>query len=128
YKLKGIEKVDSLAWDAHKMMFVPAACTLLFYKDKEKSYGAFRQEASYVFEKAPDTYTEFDSAEKNFECTKRPLIMSLWALWTLYGRALFADKIEYLCQLTGQAYQILRDQADFATIHQPESNILCFRY
>lgn len=128
HKLKGIEKADSFVWDAHKMMFVPPACTLLFYKNKEKSYGAFHQEASYVFEKEPDIYTQFDSGNENFECTKRPLIMNLWVLWALYGKALFANKIEYLCQLTEQAYQILTDEPDFETLHQPEANILCFRY
>ncbi|MCP2727316.1 pyridoxal phosphate-dependent decarboxylase family protein [Limnofasciculus baicalensis] len=128
HKLKGIAKADSFFLDAHKMMFVPAPCTLLFYKNKEKSYGAFRQDASYVFEKKPDIYTEFDSAEQNFECTKRPLIMNLWVLWTLYGKALFADKINYLCQLTKHAYEILNSEADFQTIHQPEANLLCFRY
>jgi L-2,4-diaminobutyrate decarboxylase len=128
HKLKGIEKADSFAWDAHKMMFVPAMCTLLFYKNKEKGYGAFRQDASYVFEKEPDVYTEFDSAEQNFECTKRPMIMNLWVLWALYGKALFANKIEHLCQLAEHAYQMLEDESDFETIHQPEVNILCFRY
>lgn len=127
-KLKGIEKADSLTWDAHKMMFVPLASSLLFYKNKEKSYGAFRQEASYVFEKEPSIYTEFTSALRTLECSKRPIIMNLWVLWTLYGKGLFADKIEYLCQLAEQAYQILKDEPDFETIHQPEANILCFRY
>lgn len=128
HKLTGIEKVDSFSLDAHKMMFVPAMCTLLFYKNKEKSYAAFQQEASYVFDKEPDIYTQFDSAEKNFECTKRPLIMNLWVVWTLYGRSLFADKMEYLCQLTDKAYQILKDEPDFITLHKPEANIICFRH
>jgi L-2,4-diaminobutyrate decarboxylase len=127
HKLKGIDKVDSLTWDAHKMMFVPAMCTMLFYRNKEKSYGAFRQDASYVFDEKPDIYTELDSGDKNFECTKRPMIMSLWALWAIYGRALFAEKIEYLCRLTEDLYQILRAEPDFETLHRPESNILCFR-
>lgn len=128
HKLKGIEKADSLAWDAHKMLFVPSPCSLLFYKNKEKSLGAFHQKASYVFEDHVDIYTEYDSAEKNFECTKRPMIMNLWVLWSIYGRALFSQKIDYLCQLTTAAYHVLSEQPDFETIHQPESNILCFRY
>jgi L-2,4-diaminobutyrate decarboxylase len=127
-KLQGLAQADSFVLDAHKMLFVPAMCTLLFYKDKAKSYGAFRQDASYVFEKNPDIYTEFDSAEKNFECTKRPLIMNLWVLWVLYGKRLFADKLEQLCRMTQEAYQILNAEADFQTLHQPEANILCFRY
>ena len=128
HKLKGIEKADSFVWDAHKMLFMPAVCTLLFYKDKAKSYGAFQQQASYVFEKEPDIYTELDSAEQNFETTKRPLIMNLWVCWELYGKALFANKLEYLCQLTQSVYQLLQDEADFSPLHQPEANILCFRY
>ncbi len=128
HKLKGIDKVDSFVWDAHKTMFLPGVCTLLFYKNKEKSYGAFHQDASYVFEKQPDVYTLFDRAKQNFECTKRPLIMNLWVTWSIYGWKLFADKLEYLCQLTQDAYQILEQEKDFQTIHDPEMNILCFRY
>lgn len=128
HKLAGIEKVDSFSLDAHKTMFVPAMCTLLFYRNKEKSFGAFHQEASYVFEKKPDVYTEFDSAEKNFECTKRPMIMNLWVVWALYGRTVFEDKINYLYELTQNAYRILSAESDFETLHKPEANILCFRY
>ncbi|MER5862907.1 aminotransferase class V-fold PLP-dependent enzyme [Kitasatospora sp. NPDC002040] len=127
-KLRGIEKADSLAWDAHKMMFVPAPCTLLFYRDREQGLGAFRQQASYVFDEEPDLYTALDSGGETFECTKRPMIMALWALWAVHGRALFAEKIEQLCRTTGQAHQVLLEQPDFEALHEPEANILCFRY
>ncbi|MEU3460657.1 pyridoxal-dependent decarboxylase [Streptomyces sp. NPDC006733] len=128
HKMRGIEKADSLTWDAHKMMFVPAPCTLLFYRNEERSRGAFRQTASYVFDEEVDVYTELDSGERNFECTKRPMIMPLWTLWSLYGRALFAEKIEYLCQLAESAHRTLQAERDFETVHRPEANILCFRY
>ncbi|MBO2445955.1 hypothetical protein J4573_02525 [Actinomadura barringtoniae] len=127
-KLRGIEKADSLTWDAHKMLFVPAPCTLLFYRRGETAAGAFRQRASYVFDDEPDIYSSFDSGDKNFECTKRPMIMPLWTLWSVYGRALFAEKIDYLCALTGEAHRILQAEPDFAVLHEPEANILCFRY
>lgn len=127
-RLRGIEKADSFSIDAHKTLFMPAICTLLFYKDAEKSYGAFHQEASYVFEKEPNPLTALDRAKQNFECTKRPMIMNLWVTWTLYGRELFAEKLEYLCDLTEQAHKILVEHPDFETIHRPQTNILCFRY
>ncbi|MGH4035384.1 pyridoxal phosphate-dependent decarboxylase family protein [Actinomycetota bacterium Odt1-20B] len=127
-KLRGIDQVDSLAWDAHKMLFVPAPCTLLFYRDAKASLGAFRQTASYVFDEQQNIYTALDSGDKNFECTKRPMIMTLWTLWAIYGQALFAEKIEYLCQLTQDAYALVEKQPDFETVHVPEANIMCFRY
>ncbi|MFI6300021.1 pyridoxal phosphate-dependent decarboxylase family protein [Nonomuraea sp. NPDC050790] len=127
-RLRGIEKADSLTWDAHKMMFTPAPCTLLFYRDKEKGLNAFKQRASYVFDEDPDVFTALDSGGKTIECTKRPMIMPLWALWAMYGRALFAEKIEYLCALARSAHRMLLAEPDFETAHYPESNILCFRY
>ena len=54
--------------------------------------------------------------------------MALWVLWAVYGKVLFADKIDYLCQLTEQAYDIVRTEPDFSPLHRPEANILCFRY
>lgn len=128
HKLTGIEKADSFCWDAHKMIFVPAVCTMLFYKNKEKSYGAFSQDASYVFEKKADKFTEYDSAEKTFECTKRPLIMNLWVIWSLYGKSLFSNKIEHLYNLTQSFYQLLVEQDDFKPLHKPEMNIISFHY
>lgn len=128
HKLKGIEKADSLTWDAHKMLFVPAPCSLLFYRHKKKAYNAFHQEASYVFDPHADVYSEYDAAGKNFECTKRPAIINLWMLWAVYGRALFAAKIESLCRVCQEAYNLLSIQPDFEIIHRPETNILCFRY
>ncbi|RXK85971.1 pyridoxal phosphate-dependent decarboxylase family protein [Filimonas effusa] len=128
HKLKGLEKADSFIWDAHKMLFTPGTCTLLFYKNKERSYGAFRQEASYVFEKQADIYTSLDSGEQNFECTKRPVIMNLWVSWAMHGKAVFSKKIDHLCHLANQAWNILLHEGDFQVIHEPQANILCFRY
>jgi L-2,4-diaminobutyrate decarboxylase len=128
HKLNGIHKADSFIIDAHKMLFVPGTCTLLFYKEKQKAKGAFQQKASYVFEKNEDVYTKYDSAEKNFECTKRPMIMNLWVPWAMYGKSVYSNKLEYLYELTQKAYHTILLQDDFVVHHQPEANIFCFSY
>ncbi len=128
HKLKGIEKADSITWDAHKMMFIPGTCSMLFYKNKNRSTSAFKQKASYVFEKEEDQYTKYDGAKKNIECTKRPMIMNLWSIWAFYGPKVFEQKIDFLCDLITQAYEHLLMDYDFETLHEPEANMLCFRY
>ncbi len=50
--LRGIERADSFCIDAHKTLFVPALCTLLFYRDRQKARSAFSQDASYVLTNA----------------------------------------------------------------------------
>ncbi|WP_083634422.1 pyridoxal phosphate-dependent decarboxylase family protein [Saccharicrinis aurantiacus] len=127
-KLKGIDQADSIVIDAHKTLFVPGTCTLLFYKNKLKAKQAFQQQASYVFEKDEDIYTAYDSADKNFECTKRPMIMNLWVPWAVYGKSVFSRKLEYLFKLTQLAYNTINISNDFVAHHQPETNIFCFSY
>ncbi len=128
HRLHGIARADSLTWDAHKLLFVPAACTLLFYKDKDKARGAFRQDASYVFDKHANGHADYEGAGKNVECTKRAMIMPLWVSWAMYGPAPFADKIALLCRATTDAEKIIAGEPDFETLHVPQANILCFRY
>jgi L-2,4-diaminobutyrate decarboxylase len=60
-RLSGIEKVDSFALDAHKTLFLPASCTLLFYRNKEHATKTFYKEASYIFE--PES-SRYDGGEK----------------------------------------------------------------
>ncbi|MDI2090899.1 pyridoxal phosphate-dependent decarboxylase family protein [Commensalibacter oyaizuii] len=125
-KVKDLSYADSFCLDAHKTLFVPAACTLLFYKNAAHSNLSFPSHASYVSE--TDEISRFESGTKNFECTKRPSILNLWVAWTLYGRTLFEEKLNYLVEITAQAYNYIQSLNDFEVLHAPESNILCFRY
>jgi L-2,4-diaminobutyrate decarboxylase len=127
-RLDGLERADSFCIDGHKTLFVPALCTLLFYRDRSKARGAFAQEASYVFDHHENSMTRFESGAKNFECTKRPAILNLWLIWAVFGPHVIAQKLEYLVDLTREAYSYLLRQPDFETVHEPEANILCFEY
>jgi len=127
-RLRGIERADSFILDAHKTLFVPAACTLLFYRDALSSQLAFEQVASYVFDDPYSEASRIESGGKNLECTKRPSIVNLWLLWSMYGPELLAAKLETLVELTVMAYAVIDEQSDFRVVHRPQSNILVFQY
>lgn len=127
-RVKGLQYADSFCLDAHKTLFIPAACTLLFYKDGSKAKSTFPVHASYVTEEFEDEVSKFESGTKNFECTKRPSILNLWVIWALYGREFFEAKLNYLVKITAQAYHYLNSLNNFEVLNVPESNILCFRY
>lgn len=127
-RLAGIETVNSFSIDAHKTLFVPAMCTLLFYRDQKAALGAFTQEASYVFSEKGGTIDAFESGGVNFECTKRPGILNLWLCWAMYGREIFERKLDHLVHLIRTANDLLRQQPDFLVHHEPDTNILCFSH
>jgi L-2,4-diaminobutyrate decarboxylase len=124
----GLDRADSLTWDAHKMLFVPALCAFLFYKNKRHSYEAFRQNAPYLFDPSAPGLAEFDSGLRTVECTKRAAAFGLWGVWSLFGPQLFADMVDVTFALGRTFYDKLRAAPDFEALHEPECNIVAFRH
>ena len=127
-RLAGLERADSVVWDAHKMMHVPALCTFVFYKDHAHRFEAFRQEAPYLFDPSDPGLAEHDSGLKTLECTKRAAAFALWGLWSLFGESIFADLVDATFGLARSLHEKLAAAADFVPLHEPEANIVAFRH
>ena len=124
--VKGIEKANSIIWDAHKMMRVPALCTAVLFSDFTYQAAAFQQKGSYVFH---DTeVVGVDSMPYTIECTKSALGTKLFWTFALEGEDKIAEFIDYTFQLAKDFYHLLEEEDDFSTPYFPQSNILCFRY
>lgn len=128
HQVAGLERADSLTWDAHKMLFVPALCAFLFYKNGRHSYEAFKQNAPYLFDPSAPGLAEFDSGLRTVECTKRAASFGLWGVWSLFGSQLFADMVDVTFDLGRILYEKLQEAADFIPLHDPECNIVVFRH
>lgn len=126
--LEGIERADSLIWDAHKMLFVPALCAFVFFRDKEHRFEAFRQNAPYLFDPSAPGLAEFDSGLKTIECTKRAAAFGLWGVWSLFGSQIFEDMVDVTFDMGRQLYEKLLAADDFEPLNDPECNIVTFRY
>ena len=126
--LAGVDQADSVTWDAHKMLYVPALCAFLLYRDQRHSYEAFRQNAPYLFDPAAPGMAEFDGALRTVECTKRGATLGLWGLWSLFGPGLFEDLVDVTFALAQTLHQKLLATEDFVPVHEPECNIVVFRH
>ncbi|MGD9580918.1 MAG: aspartate aminotransferase family protein, partial [Vampirovibrionia bacterium] len=125
--LKGVERADSIIWDAHKMMLVSALVTAVIFKDGDKSYNTFSQQASYVFEKEGKEEW-YNLCHRTMECTKTLMILKVYCSLSDYGTKLFSDYIDYTYDLTKQFAKELEKQGNFELATEPQSNIICFRY
>lgn len=129
-KLRGIDQADSITWDAHKMMHVPSLATFLLYRDAARSFLPFEQEAPYLFRtgEGEEDAAYIDAGLRTLECTKRGLALGAWGLWAVYGEGIFREIVETTVATTRAFYETLLAAPDFAPVHEPECNILCFRH
>lgn len=128
HKLAGIDRADTVTWDAHKMLHVPALCTFLFHREKARSFDTFRQEAPYLYDPTAPELADFDGGLRTVECTKRAMVLGLWAAWSLFGPRLFEDIVDVTFATAGRLHAKLSDSPDFEPLHEPEANIVVFRH
>jgi len=126
--VEGLHLADSVVCDAHKMMFMPALCALVFYRNPEHRYVAFQQTAPYLFDPSATGMAVYDNGVSNLECTKRAAAMGLWGVWSLFGSRLFEALVDSTLDLSQQFYELLAAQDDFQAYGRPECNIVVFRY
>jgi L-2,4-diaminobutyrate decarboxylase len=124
----GIEQADTVVCDAHKMMFMPALCAMLFYRDPAHRLAAFHQEAPYLFDPLAPELAQYDSGVANLECTKRAAAFGVWGVWSLLGPQIFADMVDVTIETARRFYELLIEADDFETLHEPQCNIVAFRH
>ena len=126
HKVKGMERADSLIWDAHKIMRVPALCTAVLYKNFKHQINNFQQKGSYVFHESE--VVGIETMPYTIECTKSALGTKLFWTFALEGADAITQYIEKTFAMARELYEILNQNPDFHCPYAPESNILCFRY
>jgi L-2,4-diaminobutyrate decarboxylase len=123
----GMGRADSVVWDAHKMMLLPALLTAVLFRDSRRSYEAFSQRADYLLRQ--HAHGEWwNPAHRTLECTKRMMGFELWAALALHGTRMFSDYVTRMFDLGRTFAAMLDDADDFELAVAPDCNIVCFRH
>ena len=126
--LSGIELADSVVWDGHKLMYMPAAVSAVLFKNEQHSYAAFSQDASYLFQGDNHEDEAFNLSYRTLECTKRMMALKLWAAFSLYGINGMGALIDEALNKAKVFAEKIQKQNNFELLMSPETNIVCFRY
>jgi len=126
--MQGSERADSLVWDAHKMLLMPALVTAVLFRDGSRSYEPFAQSASYLFGDVHPEEEWYNLASRTLECTKRWMALPLYTALSRRGAGFFAAYVERMVELAATLAGLLRESTAFELAVQPEANIVCFRY
>jgi L-2,4-diaminobutyrate decarboxylase len=127
-RLAGIERADSVVWDAHKLLMMPALVTGVLFRREPHAYEAFAQRASYLFASARPEETWWDLGQRTLECTKRAMALELWACLRAYGEEVFGAIVDRQHALAQELAGLVEAAPDFELALAPASNIVCYRH
>lgn len=127
-KLRGIERADSVVWDAHKLLMMPALVTGVLFRREAHAYEAFAQQASYLFADVRPADTWWDLGQRTLECTKRMMALEVWACLRAYGEPLLGAIVDRQHERAQELAALVEAAPDFELAVAPESNIVCYRH
>ena len=126
--LTGIDRADSVVWDGHKLLYMPATVSAVIFRNPKNSYAAFAQEASYLFQDGGGEAEAFNTSYRTLECTKRMMGLKLWAVFSIYGVDALGSLVDRVYATARRFADMLATSKDFELLMLPQTNIVCFRY
>ncbi len=127
HRVRGLDAARSVAWDPHKMMLLPLSAGMLLVRDERDLAAAFSQQAPYLFH-AREGGRSWDSGPRSFQCSRRSDVLKLWVALQRYGADGIGELYAALCERAAELHALIAERDDFEALHEPESNILCFRH
>ena len=110
-QLAGIGRADSVVWDLHKTLPFPGLVSLLAYARARDAYGAFAQQAEYLF-RTGDAGDE-NMGTRTLECTRPMLSFVAYLGFATVGADGLRTHVERLWELGGELAELVRESDDF---------------
>jgi len=128
WRVKGIHRARSLAWDPHKMMLMPLSAGMVLVRHGKDLERAFAQSAPYLFHSS-DSEVELspDLGKRSFQCSRRADALKVWVSLQRFGVGGIGAFYDRLCDLTTAIAEATTGGTVASPLHSPESNILCWR-
>ena len=126
-RMRGIQRARSLAWDPHKMMLLPLQAGMVLVRDERDLDAAFSQRAPYLFH-AAEGERVWDQGTRSFLCSHRADVFKMWVALQRYGADGLGALYDHLCEQACAMWREIARRPEFEALHEPQSNILCFRY
>ena len=127
FRVTGIERARSIAWDPHKMMLMPLSASVVLVRDERDIEAGFSQRAPYLFHARGGART-WDQGVRSFQCSRRLDAIKVWVALQRYGADGLGVLYDRLCDTARALHVAIAERPDFEALHEPESNILCFRF
>jgi glutamate/tyrosine decarboxylase-like PLP-dependent enzyme len=127
--MKGIENVDSLSWDFHKMIGTSLMCNVFLINNRPHTLGRLCSsgDESYIFHKSSHNEVH-DLGAVSLQCGRRVDSLKWFLDWKFFGKKEFGRRVEHSLELCRYAESIV-DESDSLELILPRNSFnICFRY
>ncbi|MDT5158459.1 MAG: aromatic-L-amino-acid/L-tryptophan decarboxylase [Acidobacteriota bacterium] len=129
WRLRGIERAESVSFDPHKWMFVPFECGALLVRDGGRVLReAFDITPEYLSEERGGSDVEFDSFRYGQLGTRRAMALKVWAALKSLGVRGYAEIIERQIELVNYMASRFDATEEFERVGEVETALCCVRF
>lgn len=126
--LRGIERADSITFDAHKWLYAPTVSAVLLVRDGARQAASFSAHAAYVEQDREVADRGVDLGFEGLQLSRGFVALRVWVGLLAHGRAAYARRIEHDVALTRWLADEIEAAPDLELACEPSLSICCFRY
>jgi aromatic-L-amino-acid decarboxylase len=129
WRLRGMERADSLTIDPHKWMFVPFMCGALLVREGGKVLrDGFDITPEYLSEERGGADVELDFFRYGQLGTRRAMALKVWAALKAMGVRGYAEVIERQIELVEYLAARFDELDEFERVGEVETALCCVRF
>ena len=125
WAFEGVEMADSLVINAHKWLFTPVDCSLLWTRRPDDFRDAFSLVPEYL--RTPDSEDALSLSEYGPALGRRFRALKLWAVLRCLGRAGLQDRIRRAIALAELFEGWVREEPGWELCAPRPFSVVCFR-
>jgi aromatic-L-amino-acid decarboxylase len=129
WRLRGIERADSVAFDPHKWMFVPFECGALLVRGGGRVLrDAFDITPEYLSEERGGADVGYDFFRYGQLGTRRGMALKVWAALKSLGVRGYAEVIDRQIELVNHLASRFDELEEFERVGEVETALCCARF
>merc|ERR1712127_662741 len=130
--MAGSDKVDSIAWNPHKMVGAPLQASPFIVRHKGLLHEANSASASYLFQQDKFYDVSYDTGDKSVQCGRKTDAFKLWFMLKARGEEHFEKAIDNAIAQAEYLDSLIQNtpgfRPAFPSMKGPNCTNVCFHY
>jgi glutamate/tyrosine decarboxylase-like PLP-dependent enzyme len=127
-RFAGLERADSLSFDAHKFLGVPNDCGIVLVRHSERLRRTFSIAAPYLRDSFESQDVALDYLEYGPQMSRAFRALKVWMVLRFFGAQGLRELFSKNLGLTRHLHHLVREHPDFQVLHEPILYLYSFRY